>query len=111
MSQHCIISVTEPGNDVSKSCGITSQTFESWLHALAYNCFALDLINSVVACRVLISLISTWKGISTSMRPFIFYLTSASKGSQYFGGKKYGCTMLTISRAIAGLKIYFFSFS
>lgn len=52
MGQHCIISVIQTGNDVSKTHGVTSSTIESRQHALPYNCFVLDLINSVVACRV-----------------------------------------------------------
>lgn len=54
MTQHCMISVIKPGSDVNKSSGITSETIESWLHALAYNWFASGLINSVVACQVLV---------------------------------------------------------
>lgn len=67
MGQHCTFSVIQPGNDVGKSCGVTSQTIESWLHALAYSSFALDLTNSVVACRGLFSLIFTQQGIGKSM--------------------------------------------
>lgn len=62
MGQHCIIIIMQPGNDVSIE-GVTSQTIGSQVRASAYNCFALDLINSVVVCTVLISPISMQEGI------------------------------------------------
>lgn len=109
VGQHCIISVIQTGNDVSKTHGVTSSTIESRQHALPYNCFVLDLINSVVACRVHFLDFHAGRNLQEyDTMNLVFYITSASCGSQYFGEKVW-MYHLSITREISGLKICYLS--
>lgn len=106
MGQHCIISAIQTGNDASKSRGVTSSTIESRQHALPYNCFVLDLINNVAACRVHFLDFHTGRNLQEyDTMNLVFYITSVSCGSQYFGENVW-MYHLSITREISGLKIF-----